>query len=84
MSDDNVTRFPIPSYKVKENRRGLRAVHCLVTGRWLMFEPTSKELTDGHYVFVDVMTDADPDKPRKLCQLCISKEDLQRALENID
>ena len=86
MSDDNdkITRFPIKGDQRWKNRLGKRAAACIVSMRWLQFPEKSTALRDGHFMFVDVMTSTDGNDARKLCQLCISKEDLLAALGEVD
>ena len=81
MSKDKVTRFPIES--VGANRLGKRAVPCIVTSRWLQLPEKADNRSDGHYMFVDVMTTPDGETRAKLCTLCISKEDLRAALKEV-
>jgi hypothetical protein len=59
----------------------------MVTDRWLQFrgEAHRGNFGDGKArtgVFIDVMTDGNG-KPRKLCELCISLEDLHAAVSNV-
>lgn len=84
MSRDKVVRFPIKGYERWKNRLGPRAVPCHVTLRWLQFPEQSDHLKDGHYMFVDVMTRGSDDTDKKICQLCISKEDILAALGAVD
>jgi hypothetical protein len=84
MGDDNVTRFPIRGDQRWKNRLGKRAVACIVTMRWLQLPEKSNALEDGHFMFVDVMTSTDGKDARKLCQLCISKEELLATLGEVD
>ena len=83
MSDDNVTRFPIKGFQRWRNRLGKRAVPCILTDRWLQFPEKSDPLSEGHYMFVDVMTMPDGENARKLCSLCISKEELTAAVNEV-
>jgi hypothetical protein len=83
MDDNKVVRFPTNSSQRWRNRHGKFSISCLVSGRYLRFDKKSEPLPDGNYVFMDVMTD-DGEKPRKLCQLCISKQDLRAVLERVD
>jgi hypothetical protein len=78
-----ITRFPTSGFQRWKNRLGKRVAPCIVTQRWLQFPETSAALEDGHYMFVDVMTAGDNDTPRKICQLCVSKEDLLAALNQV-
>jgi hypothetical protein len=57
-------------------------------GRWLRFsaEADRVDFGDGKLstaIFVDVMTDGTADEPRKICDLCITLEDLQAALSGV-
>ena len=82
--NDKVSRFPVSGVQRRRNRLGKRGVHCLVSDRWLQFPENSTELSDGTYMFVDVMTtSSDGEITRKLCSLCISKEDLVVALKAV-
>jgi hypothetical protein len=84
MADDKITRFPGDSFQRWKNRLGRRAVPCIVSDRWLQFPEKSDPLPDGSFMFVDVMTRADGENVRKICQLCISREDLLSALGEVD
>jgi hypothetical protein len=60
----------------------------MVSGRWLQFREDAQRVDfgDGRLttaVFVDVMTDGNGERPRKICDLCITLEDLQAALNNV-
>jgi hypothetical protein len=86
---DKVRRFPIGGYQRWRNSLGKRAVPCIVSSRWLQFPQQSDrfedgDYEDGHYMFVDVMTMFSGEKQKKLCTLCISKEDIRAALEEVD
>ena len=81
---DKIVRFPVNAEKRIENRRGKHSVSCKVTNRWLSFEETAQKVHfgDGEIgtaIFVYVMTDTG-EKPRRICELCITLEDLQRVL----
>lgn len=84
MIDDNVTRFPISHDQRQRNRYGKRGVPCLVTDRWLRFPEKSDWVSDGHYMFIDVMKLSEEGRSKKLCSVCVSKEDLIRAIDNVD
>jgi hypothetical protein len=81
-------KFPVSALQRVKNRRGKRGVSCMVSGRWLQFRAVAErfDFGDGKQstaVFVDVMTDGNGDEPRKICDLCITLEDLQAALSRI-
>jgi hypothetical protein len=88
--NDEVRPFPIRGFQRWHNALGKRAVPCIVSNRWLQFPERSDrfedgDYPDGDYMFVDIMTTADDGQTRKkLCTLCISKEDLRTALSEVD
>ena len=86
MRDGKIHRFPVDGERRYKNRLGRHAVPCLVSGRYLQFPEISEVVSGGSYMFVDVMAMAieGEGKPRKLTRLCISKEDLMAALEQVD
>lgn len=49
-----------------------------------MFSEKSSECQGKHYIYVDVMTMPDEKYARKLCSLCISKEELRAVLDLVD
>jgi len=69
---------------------GKRAVPCIVSNRWFQFPEKSDrfedgDYPDGDYMFVDVMTTSTGEQTRKkLCTLCISKDELLAALSEVD
>jgi hypothetical protein len=81
-------RFPVSALQRVKNRRGKHGVSCMVSGRWLRFREEAERVDFGDgqrstAIFVDVMTDGSGDEPRKICDLCITLEDLTAALDNI-
>jgi hypothetical protein len=49
-----------------------------------MVSKKSSECQDKHYIYIDVMTMPDGKNVRKLCNLCISKEELHAVLDLVD
>ena len=83
MSREKVARIPISSTRRMRNRKGKLGVACMVSDRWLKFEPTSHKFADGESL--DVMTvEMETERPRKLCSRVVLREDLERALGNIE
>lgn len=81
---DNITPFPIPSWERRKNTLGSLKVECVVSQRMLSFDAKATALNLGTVVSVDVLTMPEGNrKPRKLCSLMLTKEDLQRALDSI-
>jgi hypothetical protein len=86
--DDSILRFPIKTWRRIRNRRGKRSVSCYVSDRWLKFVDTAKKVDLGNgeagtLVFVHVMTNASGESSRRVCELCITLEELQSAVNNI-
>lgn len=78
--DKKVIKIPITHDERKINEFGNGYVPCQVSGRWLQFPDTA---TDDRWIFVDVMTMSEDKKPRKLCEMVLSKEDIMRAINSI-
>ncbi len=77
---DKVVRFPMNSSERVANRRGKRTVSCIVSSRWLRFDEHAQKMQSGTAILVDVLTDISGEE-RKLCQLCVTLEDLRRLLK---
>jgi hypothetical protein len=78
----NVTRFPVGPSRRLANRRGKRSVSCIVSDRWLRFEPKAGDAgTEGRVVTVNVMTGAF-EGDRKLCGLIVPLNELRRVVDS--
>lgn len=77
MEEEKVIRIPISSRQRRVNERGSGYVECEVTSRWLQFHGINEELG---LIPVDVMTEGENGKDRKLCELVLRRDDLLRAL----
>ena len=61
------------------------AVPCMVSERWIQFSSEgSAKLSEGEYLTLWVMTRGADDQPKKLCELIVTREDLQGALGLIE
>ncbi|WP_321846962.1 hypothetical protein [Paraburkholderia bannensis] len=81
-----MTNKPKTSWNVERRRRANlneRKAPCQVSGRWLQFPTNAREFKTGTFLAVDVMTENDDGKPRKLCELVLVKEDLLELLNRI-
>jgi hypothetical protein len=87
MTDETIVRFPVKTWQRIKNRRGKHSVSCMVTDRWLRFDKKATKvdfgIQTGTAVFVDVMTDTSGE-PRKVCQVCITLEDLREVLKRYE
>ena len=90
MVSENVRPFPVGGFQRWHNALGKRAVTCIVSTRWLRFPERSDrfedgDYPDGDYMFVDVMTTTSGGEThKKLCTLCIAKDDLLAAIAEVD
>jgi hypothetical protein len=79
-----VVHFPVTTSQRIRNERGPLYVPCQVSERWIQFpEQSSGPYEGGEFIFIDIMTNGSNDKPRKLCDLVVTREDLLEALENV-
>jgi hypothetical protein len=61
------------------------AVPCVVSGRWLEFgQNGTTRIGAGEVLTLSVMTDGSGDRPRKLCELLVTREDLMQVLSLIE
>lgn len=61
------------------------AVPCMVSERWLQFSTEgSARFKQGEYIQLWVMTPRTDEKPRKLCELIVTRGDLLAAMELIE
>lgn len=79
----NITKFP--AALERRDWRNLKngIVECQVSGRWLQFPETASEVGGKGFMSVDVMTLGGDERPRKICELILAKEDLLAMLEKI-
>lgn len=86
-----ISKFPVSTWQKIWNKRGARAVNCVVSGRWLKvgepgtssggYLPTGKI---GTPVPIDVMTGGyDDEEPRKICSLVVTYEELKALLDKL-
>ncbi len=80
---DKVTKIPISEYQRIRNIQGEFAVPCEVSERWLLFGRTSSRLREGEVISVDIMTMTENNKPKKLCGLFITRENIIEVLSKI-
>ena len=56
----------------------------MVSGRWLQFpEKSAGHFGGGEFIALDVMTEGEDEKPRKLCGLVVTRKDLLRVINAI-
>ncbi len=80
---NKIIKIPINREQRLINENGQGYVPCEVSSRWLQF-PNESQIVDGkELMFVDVMTYDINQEKRKICNLCLSREDIIRALYNV-
>jgi hypothetical protein len=58
-------------------KHGDFAVPCVVSGRWLEFSQGGPvRIGEGEALTISVMTEASGERPRKICELIVTREDL--------
>jgi hypothetical protein len=80
---NKVVKIPISSTQRWRNRFGKYGVPCMVSGRWLQFSETFSAFADEEAIWLNVMTIDSEDRPRKICELCVTREDLMKVLNSI-
>lgn len=80
---DKIIKIPISFDQRQINIHGTGYVPCEVTERWLQFPEESQFVGNKELMFIDVMTYGKEHETRKLCSLCLSREDILRALNNV-
>lgn len=84
MVGKKVVRFPITYSQRKTNQMGAGYVPCVVSDRWLQFPSESAgHYDEGEFISVSVMTLGSDEKPKKPCDLAVTREDLVRAMSSV-
>ncbi|HBA71222.1 MAG: hypothetical protein A2X82_17660 [Geobacteraceae bacterium GWC2_55_20] len=79
-----VVRIPINSMTRMKNKLGKGAVPCQVSDRWLKFPAESAgHFGEGEFITLDVMTLDKNERPRKICELVVTREDLLSAINGV-
>ena len=68
--------------KKRKIQRGV--VPCVVSERWIEFPLESGGHLDfGEPITLAIKTRGTNDKPRKICEIIVTREDLQRAIDQV-
>ncbi|MCL5037972.1 MAG: hypothetical protein M1269_12800 [Chloroflexi bacterium] len=81
--ENKIIRFPLNSKQRAINEMGQGYVPCEVSTRWLQFDEFSSLCAEEEFMSVSVMTYDKNEKPRKICDLIITREDLERTLKYV-
>ena len=85
MNKDKLIKFPISYSQRIKNQMGKGYVPCMVSERWIQFPSKSGgNFSAGEYIEISVMTMGHDEKPRKLCDLVVTKEDIIRAINSVE
>ncbi|MDN7813751.1 hypothetical protein [Burkholderia gladioli] len=76
----NVKRFPGSAERRRRRNLSAGKVECQVSPRWLQFPEQATLVGGASFMAVDVMTLDSNDKPKKLCELILTKEDIAAML----
>lgn len=84
---DKVIRFPITYSQRRRNQLGPLSIGCEISGRILKFNDKSHNCKVGDLIYLEIFPAEDPEnpdkKPRRICELVLTREDLLKALEHI-
>jgi hypothetical protein len=85
MSKEKIIKFPISYSQRMKNQMGKGYVPCMVSGRWLQFpDKSSGFFGGGEFIEISVMTEGMGDKPKKICDLIITREDIMSAVNSVN
>ena len=77
-----VETLPVNPYTAIRRKLGSRMVPCMVSGRYLAFPEHSSVINEtSDFIAIDVMTMNETNQPRKLCELVLTRQDLEAALK---
>jgi hypothetical protein len=76
-------RFPGRWARQKRVDINQHIARCQVSQRWLQFPGAGSRFSEGTFLAVDVMTLGGDEKPRKLCEMVLLKEELESILTAI-
>jgi len=77
--DNKIIHIPISYKQRKLNQMGEGYVPCEVSSRWIQFPKEANE----NYIPIDIMTIGENEKPKKICEMIVSKENLIKAINSI-
>lgn len=78
----DIIRMPISYLERKKNEMGIGYVPCQISTRY--FKVESIELVgDKNFIMLDVMTENEEHEHKKICQMVISVEDLNTAINEV-
>jgi len=80
---NKIVKFPVGSNKRKRLKEKEGKIECEVSGRWIQFPEASDKFSDMEYLCLDVMTTGASDNERKLCELILDKQQLQKMLNEL-
>jgi hypothetical protein len=81
MDEQNVIRIPVSAKQRWRNEMGDRAVQCQVSNRWLEFPEVRHAEGDDDWLHVYVMTLDANEEPKRICELVLSRHDIEKAME---
>jgi hypothetical protein len=82
--DKKIVKLPVSSWQRHKNKMGPGYVPCMTSERWLQFPKESVgHFGGGEFIEIEVMTNGTDDKPKKLCNMIITREELTSALNAV-
>lgn len=81
--NDKIVSFPnkLERRKRMDSNRG--KLRCEVSERWISFPEASWKTQNLDYLSLDIMTLGSNNKERKLCEIIVDREQLQKMLKDL-
>ena len=83
MKQNKVVRLPNGYERKKRVAASKGELRCEVSERWIKFPEASAKHADMDYLVLDVMTIGSNEKERKLCEIIVDRELLEKMLKEL-
>lgn len=83
MQQDKIVRLPNGYERKKRVDASKGELRCEVSERWIKFPEASSKYVDIDYLALDVMTLGANEKERKLCEIIVDRELLEKFLTEL-
>ena len=81
--DNKIVKFPNKHERLKRIDINSGKLRCEVSERWISFPGASWKTNNLDYLALDIMTLGANDKERKLCEIIVDREQLQKMLKEL-
>lgn len=80
MEGKKIIKMPITYTERKLNEMGNGYVPCQVSERWIQFPENT---TDYRFIPIEIMTIGKDEKPKKICEMIMNRDDIVRAVNAV-